>query len=78
MVIAKWLKTDPQLLMMDEPTAGVDVGSRARSSIWSVILRNSTKSVIFISSEIPEMLSVCDRIIVLRDGKVTGEFLHSE
>ena len=77
-VIAKWLKTDPQLLMMDEPTAGVDVGSKGEIINMVRNFAEQHKSVIFISSEIPEMLSVCDRIIVLRDGKVTGEFLHSE
>lgn len=77
-VIAKWLKTEPQLLMMDEPTAGVDVGSKGEIINMIRNFAEQDKSVIFISSEIPEMLSVCDRVIVLRDGKVTGEFLHSE
>ncbi|MHB1394490.1 MAG: sugar ABC transporter ATP-binding protein [Clostridia bacterium] len=77
-VIAKWLKTKPQLLIMDEPTAGVDVSSKGE--IIGIIreFAEKQKSVIFISSEIPEMLAVCDRILVLRNGRITAEYNHNE
>ena len=70
-VIGKWLGTDPELLLMDEPTAGVDIGTK--SEILDLVRRiaDSGKSVILISSELPELLSVSDRILVLRDGQVS-------
>jgi ribose transport system ATP-binding protein len=77
-VISKWLRRAPKVLLMDEPTAGVDVGAKAE--IVNIVrkLAEQQKTVIFISSEISEMLAVCDRIIVLRDGEITGEFNHDE
>ncbi len=72
-VISKWLATDPQILIMDEPTRGIDVGSK--SQIYDLIsqLASSGLGVIVISSELPELLQVSDRIIVLAEGKKTGE-----
>lgn len=69
-VIGKWLATEPTILMMDEPTAGVDIGTK--SEILDLVreIANSGKSVILISSELPELLAVSDRVLVLRDGKV--------
>ena len=70
-VIGKWLGTDPEILMMDEPTAGVDIGTK--SEILDLVrkIANDGKSVILISSELPELLSVSDRILVLKDGRVS-------
>ena len=69
-VIGKWLATEPTILMMDEPTAGVDIGTK--SEILDLVreIANSGKSVILISSELPELLAVSDRVLVLRDGEV--------
>ncbi|MEH7336324.1 sugar ABC transporter ATP-binding protein [Neobacillus drentensis] len=72
-VIAKWLETNPKVLIMDEPTAGVDIG--AKGEIVNVIrnLANQGLGVILISSELAELMAICDRIIVLKDGRITGE-----
>jgi ribose transport system ATP-binding protein len=72
-VLAKWLGTDPQILILDEPTAGVDIGTK--SEILDMIrgLADAGKAVIVISSEYPELLAVSDRILVLRDGTVTAD-----
>ncbi|MFM5905106.1 MAG: sugar ABC transporter ATP-binding protein [Micrococcales bacterium] len=77
-VIGKWLGTDPEILMMDEPTAGVDIGTK--SEILDLVrqIADSGKSVILISSELPELLSVSDRILVLRDGQVAQELNRNQ
>src|SRR6185503_8444613 len=69
-VIAKWLGTEPQVLIMDEPTAGVDIGTK--SEILDMIrnLADEGKGVIVSSSEYPELLAVSDRVVVLKDGAV--------
>ena len=77
-VIGKWLGTDPEILMMDEPTAGVDIGTK--SEILDLVrqIADSGKSVILISSELPELLSVSDRILVLKDGSVSKSLNRSQ
>jgi ribose transport system ATP-binding protein len=72
-VIAKWLGTEPDVLIMDEPTAGVDIGTK--SEILDMIrgLADAGKGVIVISSEYPELLAVSDRVLVLRNGSVADE-----
>jgi ribose transport system ATP-binding protein len=72
-VLAKWLGTEPDILILDEPTAGVDIGTK--SEILEMIrdLADAGKGVIVISSEYPELLAVSDRILVLRDGTVTDD-----
>jgi ribose transport system ATP-binding protein len=74
-VIAKWLGIEPDVLIMDEPTAGVDIGTK--SEILDMIrgLADDGKGIIVISSELPELLAVSDRVLVLRDGSVAQE-LH--
>jgi ribose transport system ATP-binding protein len=72
-VIAKWLGTDPKVLVMDEPTAGVDVGTKAEIVGMIRRLAEQGKGVIIISSELPELLAVSDRVLVLRDGVVEQE-----
>ena len=69
-VIAKWLATKPDILMMDEPTIGVDIGTKAEIVVMIRNLADSGKGIIVISSELPELLAVSDRIIVLRAGTV--------
>jgi ribose transport system ATP-binding protein len=72
-VIAKWLVRDANILIFDEPTRGIDVG--AKSEIYKLIheLVDEGKSVIVISSELPEVLRLADRIVVMCEGRVTGE-----
>jgi ribose transport system ATP-binding protein len=72
-VIGKWLATEPEILIMDEPTAGVDI--QAKTEILGVIrdLADRGKGIIVISSELVELLAVSDRLLVLRDGHLTRE-----
>ncbi len=72
-VIAKWLGTDPDVLVMDEPTAGVDIGTK--NEILGMIreLADAGKAVLLISSEYPELLAVSDRVLVLREGRVVDD-----
>ena len=77
-VLSKWMFTDPQLLILDEPTRGIDVG--AKYEIYGVIQRlaNQGRGVIVISSELPELLGLCDRIYTLAEGRITHEFSRAE
>jgi ribose transport system ATP-binding protein len=72
-VIAKWLASKPDILLMDEPTAGVDIG--AKTEILDIIRRlaDQGKGVVMISSEFTELLAVADRVLVIRNGTVTQE-----
>ena len=72
-IIGRWLLTDPEVLLLDEPTRGIDVG--AKYEIYQLILdlANKGKTVLMVSSEMPELLGVCDRIIVMSSGRVAGE-----
>ncbi len=73
-VVAKWLATNPKVLIVDEPTNGIDVG--AKSEIHKLLrsLADSGIAVIMVSSELPEIFAISDRILVMRRGRVTGEF----
>jgi len=77
-VLSKWLLTSPDILILDEPTRGIDVG--AKTEIYNIMdnLTKQGKAIIMISSEMPEILGVSDRIIVVRGGKITGEFAVEE
>ncbi|MGW4466267.1 multiple monosaccharide ABC transporter ATP-binding protein [Micromonospora sp. NPDC004704] len=72
-VLSKWIFTDPDVLILDEPTRGIDVG--AKYEIYSIInrLADEGKAVLVISSELPELLGLCDRVYALSAGRVTGE-----
>lgn len=72
-VVAKWLFSEPDVLFLDEPTRGIDVG--AKYEIYTIIneLANQGKSVVFISSEMPELLGICDRIYIMSEGELVGE-----
>ncbi|MDR2079773.1 MAG: sugar ABC transporter ATP-binding protein [Treponema sp.] len=72
-VIAKWLMTGPDILVMDEPTRGIDVGAKAEIYKLIVSLAREGKSIIMVSSELPEIIGLSDRIIVLCEGRLTGE-----
>lgn len=77
-VISKWLMVQPKILIMDEPTRGIDVG--AKSEIYELMrqLAQSGISIILISSEFPELLAMADRHVCMTEGRVTGELLRSE
>jgi len=72
-VLSKWIFSDPDVLILDEPTRGIDVG--AKYEIYTIINRLAAagKAVIVISSELPELLGICDRIYALSEGRITGE-----
>ncbi|WEX07787.1 multiple monosaccharide ABC transporter ATP-binding protein [Chelativorans sp. AA-79] len=77
-VLAKWLFTEPEVLILDEPTRGIDVG--AKFEIYGIIneLAGQGKGVVMISSEMPELLGMCDRIYVMNEGAIVGELAASE
>jgi D-xylose transport system ATP-binding protein len=77
-VLAKWLLTNPRVLFLDEPTRGIDVG--AKQEIYAQINRLAEQglAIVLVSSELPEVLGLSDRVIVLHEGRVTGEFRRAE
>ncbi len=77
-VLAKWLLTNPRVLFLDEPTRGIDVG--AKQEIYAHInrLAQSGLAIVLVSSELPEVLGLSDRVLVLHEGRVTGEFTRAE
>ncbi|WP_434453067.1 multiple monosaccharide ABC transporter ATP-binding protein [Lentzea sp. E54] len=77
-VLAKWMFTDPDVLILDEPTRGIDVG--AKYEIYSIIndLAAQGRAVLVISSELPELLGLCDRVYALSEGRITGEVSRAE
>ncbi|PPK98014.1 putative multiple sugar transport system ATP-binding protein [Kineococcus xinjiangensis] len=77
-VLAKWMFAEPDLLILDEPTRGIDVG--AKYEIYTIVqeLAAQQKGVLLISSELPELLGMCDRIYVMSEGRFTGEVLRSD
>ena len=72
-IIGRWLLTEPEVLLLDEPTRGIDVG--AKYEIYQLILdlANRGKTVLMVSSEMPELLGICDRILVMSGGRLAGE-----
>ena len=77
-VLAKWLATEPEVLLLDEPTRGIDI--HAKKEIYALIdgLARSGLGVVMVSSELPEILGVADRIMVLCEGRKTAEFSRAE
>lgn len=77
-IISRWLMNEPKILFLDEPTQGIDVG--AKNEIYEIIdhLAESGVSIVMVSSEMQETISLCDRIIVLYEGETTGTLRHSE
>jgi ribose transport system ATP-binding protein len=77
-IVARWLLTDPKLLLLDEPTRGIDVGAKAE--IYALIRRLAEQgmAILMTSSELPELLTVCDRILVLCEGRLTAELPRAE
>ncbi|MBB5785334.1 multiple monosaccharide ABC transporter ATP-binding protein [Nonomuraea jabiensis] len=77
-VLSKWILTEPDVLILDEPTRGIDVG--AKYEIYTIInrLADQGKAVLVISSELPELLGLCDRVYTLSEGRITGEVPRQE
>jgi len=77
-VLSKWIFADPDVLILDEPTRGIDVG--AKYEIYTIInaLAAEGKAVIVISSELPELIGLCDRIYTLNEGRLTGEVARED
>jgi D-allose transport system ATP-binding protein len=77
-ILGKWIASDPQIIIFDEPTKGIDVGTK--SEIYKLLraFASNKIGVIMISSELPELLAVCDRILVFAEGKISAEFSSSE
>ena len=77
-ILARWLLGNPEILLLDEPTRGIDVGAKAEIHALIMNLTQQGKAVIVVSSEMPELMSICDRIAVLRLGKLAGILDRSE
>jgi methyl-galactoside transport system ATP-binding protein/inositol transport system ATP-binding protein len=71
-LVARWLLTQPEILFLDEPTRGIDVGAKAEIHRLVSNLACQGKSIVMVSSELPEVMGMSDRIVVMHEGKVTG------
>ena len=77
-VLAKWLSTKPRIFILDEPTRGIDVGAKAAVHALMSKLAAEGMAILMISSELPEVLGMSDRVIVMREGRMTGHFTRAE
>ena len=77
-VLARWLALRPKILIVDEPTRGIDVGAKVEVHNLLIEMAKSGIAVIVISSELPEILAICDRIVTMREGRVTGEIARTD
>ena len=77
-IIARWLGRAPSILILDEPTRGIDVGAKAEIHILMRQLADDGMAILMISSELPEVLGVSDRILVMREGRMVAEFSREE
>ena len=77
-ILGRWLLTNPDFLILDEPTRGIDIGTKTEIQKLVLKLASEGMSVMFISSEIEEMIRTCSRMIVLRDGRKVGELEENE
>lgn len=72
-ILGRWLLTEPDILLLDEPTRGIDVGAKYEIYQLMIDLAKQNKSIIMVSSELPELLGICDRILVMSGGRLAGE-----
>ena len=72
-ILGRWLLTDPEVLLLDEPTRGIDVGAKYEIYQLIIDLAKQGKTIVMVSSEMPELLGTCDRILVMSGGKLAGE-----
>lgn len=77
-VLSKWLLTEPRVLILDEPTRGIDVGAKAEVHHLMAELARQGKSILMISSDLPEVLAMSDRVLVMREGRIAGRFSQGE
>jgi inositol transport system ATP-binding protein len=77
-LIARWLLMNPDILIIDEPTRGIDVGAKSEIHKLMSILAAQGKAIIMVSSELPEILGMSDRVVVMHEGRITGEVLRAE
>jgi len=77
-VISKWLSSQPKVLIMDEPTRGIDVGAKSEVHFLISQLAKEGLAILMISSELPEILGMSDRVLVVCQGRITGEFERSK
>jgi ribose transport system ATP-binding protein len=77
-VLSKWLFTQSKVLIFDEPTRGIDVGAKAEiyQLMWKLVSQGI--AILMISSELPEVLKMCDRILVMHEGEITGELKREQ
>jgi methyl-galactoside transport system ATP-binding protein len=71
-ILGRWLLTNPEILMLDEPTRGIDVGAKYEIYQLIIDLANKGKGIIVVSSEMPELLGITDRILVMSNGRLAG------
>ena len=76
--VSRWLLTAPEILMIDEPTRGIDVGAKAEIHRLISLLAGQGKAILMVSSEMPEILGMSDRVLVMCEGRLTGEFSRAE
>ena len=77
-VLAKWLATDPRVLIIDEPTRGIDVGTKSEVHRLLSQLAGEGLGILMISSELPEVLGMADRVLVMREGRITAEISRDD
>jgi ribose transport system ATP-binding protein len=77
-VISKWITRKPKILIVDEPTKGIDVGAKAEVHALLTELASEGIGIIMVSSELPEIIAMSDRVIVIKEGQIAGEFSRSE
>ena len=77
-LVSRWLMTNPDILMIDEPTRGIDVGAKAEIHRLMSTLAQQGKAILMVSSELPEILGMSDRVLVMHEGRITGEFSREE
>ena len=77
-MLAKWLGTKPRVLILDEPTRGIDVGTKAAVHRLMSNLAAEGIAILMISSELPEILGMSDRVLVMREGRLTAEFSRAD
>jgi rhamnose transport system ATP-binding protein len=73
-VLARWLATQPKVFLLDEPTRGIDIGAKAEIYEIILMLAEAGCAILLVSSEIPELLALCDRILVMSEGRISAEF----
>jgi len=77
-VVAKWLATQPKVIILDEPTKGIDIGSKAAVHEFMGDLASQGLSVIMVSSELPEILGMSDRVVVMREGLIVDIYTNDD